>query len=72
MATPNLVVTNDARPLAVNTTKASEITGISAKTLSNWRALGIGPAYIKVNGKTVLYLIDDLEAWLDNQPKVGA
>lgn len=71
MATPNLVVTNDARPLAVKEAGASEITGIAAKTLKNWRALGIGPTYIKVNGKTVLYLIEDLESWLNNQPKVG-
>ncbi|WP_374064892.1 helix-turn-helix domain-containing protein [Corynebacterium belfantii] len=72
MATPNLVVTKDARPLAVNTAKASEITGIAAKTLRNWRTLGIGPAHIKVNGKTVLYLVEVLEAWLNDQPKVGA
>lgn len=72
MATPNHVVINDPRPLAVNTTNASAITGISAKTLKNWRTLGIGPNYLKVNGKTVLYLIEDLESWLNDQPKVGA
>lgn len=36
--------------------------GVSIGTLRNWRAMRIGPAYLKI-GKTVLYPVDELEAW---------
>jgi hypothetical protein len=36
--------------------------GISIGTLRNWRAMRIGPAFVKI-GKAVLYPIDELEAW---------
>lgn len=35
---------------------------ISVGTLRNWRAMRIGPAYVKI-GKAVLYPLDELEAW---------
>ncbi len=35
---------------------------ISVGTLRNWRALRIGPAYVKI-GKAVLYPIEQLDAW---------
>ena len=38
---------------------------ISVGTLRNWRAMRIGPAYIKI-GKAVLYPIEELEMW-DNR-----
>ncbi|MET3579764.1 MULTISPECIES: helix-turn-helix transcriptional regulator [Hyphomicrobiales] len=36
--------------------------GISVGTLRNWRAMRVGPSYIKI-GKAVLYPIDELDAW---------
>lgn len=36
--------------------------GISVGTLRNWRAMRIGPTFIKI-GKTVLYPTDALAAW---------
>lgn len=36
--------------------------GISVGTLRNWRAMKIGPTYIKI-GKAVLYPLEELEAW---------
>ncbi len=36
--------------------------GISVGTLRNWRAMRLGPSFVKV-GKTVLYPADDLDAW---------
>jgi hypothetical protein len=36
--------------------------GISIGTLRNWRAMRIGPAFVKI-GKAVLYPIDELDAW---------
>lgn len=42
--------------------------GISIGTLRNWRAMRLGPSYVKI-GKSVLYPIDDLNAW-DEKNKV--
>ena len=36
--------------------------GISVGTLRNWRAMRIGPTFVKV-GKAVLYPINELDAW---------
>lgn len=36
--------------------------GISVGTLRNWRAMRLGPSFVKV-GKAVLYPIDALDAW---------
>ncbi|UPT87023.1 helix-turn-helix domain-containing protein [Bradyrhizobium barranii subsp. apii] len=36
--------------------------GISVGTLRNWRAMRIGPSFVKI-GKAVLYPIDELDAW---------
>jgi hypothetical protein len=36
--------------------------GVSVGTLRNWRAMRLGPSFVKV-GKAVLYPVDDLDAW---------
>jgi hypothetical protein len=36
--------------------------GVSAGTLRNWRAMKIGPSFVKI-GKAVLYPLEELEAW---------
>lgn len=41
---------------------------VSEGTLRNWRAMRIGPNFIKI-GKAVLYPIAELDAW-DQQNKV--
>ena len=35
---------------------------VTVGTLRNWRAMGIGPAFIKI-GKAVLYPLEQLDAW---------
>lgn len=35
---------------------------VSVGTLRNWRAMKIGPSFVKI-GKAVLYPIEELEAW---------
>jgi hypothetical protein len=35
---------------------------ISVGTLRNWRAMRIGPAFVKI-GKAVLYPVEELDAW---------
>jgi hypothetical protein len=41
---------------------------ITVGTLRNWRAMRIGPAFVKV-GKAVLYPVDELDAW-DQKNKI--
>lgn len=41
---------------------AGAVLGKSQSTLANWRALGIGPKWFKVNGR-VYYNFDDLVAF---------
>lgn len=36
--------------------------GVSVGTLRNWRAMKIGPSFVKI-GKAVLYPIEELQAW---------
>lgn len=36
--------------------------GVSVGTLRNWRAMKVGPSFVKI-GKAVLYPIEELEAW---------
>ncbi|WP_440711946.1 helix-turn-helix transcriptional regulator [Gordonia sp. FQ] len=33
-------------------------------TLERWRKRGIGPAYVQVNGKSIVYRVSDLDEWL--------
>jgi hypothetical protein len=42
--------------------------GISLGTLRNWRAMRVGPSYVKI-GKAVLYPVNELDAW-DQKNKV--
>ncbi|AFK54087.1 helix-turn-helix transcriptional regulator [Tistrella mobilis] len=35
---------------------------ISVGTLRNWRAMRVGPGFVKI-GKAVLYPVDELDAW---------
>ena len=39
---------------------AAEFLGVSASTLSKWRAKGIGPKFSKLGTKIVLYDVEDL------------
>jgi hypothetical protein len=36
--------------------------GISVGTLRNWRAMRIGPSFLKI-GKAILYPVSELDAW---------
>ncbi|MFS8037360.1 helix-turn-helix transcriptional regulator [Xanthobacter sp. AM11] len=46
--------------------------GVSVGTLRNWRAMKIGPSFVKI-GKAVLYPIQELEAWDErNRVQCGA
>lgn len=34
---------------------------VTPKTLANWRSLGLGPAYVKLNGRIIYATADVLE-----------
>ena len=39
---------------------------ISTGTLANWRAMRVGPAFVKI-GKSIVYPVADLNEWTDQQ-----
>lgn len=41
--------------------------GNTEKTLANWRWIGIGPPYLKIEGGAVRYRWSDVEKWLTAQ-----
>lgn len=56
-------------PLSVTPRSVAAMTGISEKTLANWRSLGVGPRFVrlgKVHGR-IVYRVADIEAWLAEQ-----
>lgn len=59
---------------AYTTGDAATYLGISRHTLEAWRVKGTGPAYRRVGTgprARVLYLIEDLDRWLDSLDRVG-
>ncbi|RKO90162.1 replication initiator protein A-domain-containing protein, partial [Blyttiomyces helicus] len=50
----------------VRTHEAARILGISPRTLEKYRCHGSGPTFRKLGGR-VVYAVDDLEAWADNE-----
>lgn len=59
----------NAKKKAVTPSEAAEIYGLNEGTLANLRCHRQGPKYFKVGkGRKVIYFIEDLEAWLREQP----
>jgi DNA-binding transcriptional MerR regulator len=54
----------------LRTEEAAPLAGVAAKTLENWRTLGLGPKFIKA-GRRVLYDPADLLVWRD-QHRIGS
>lgn len=50
----------------VSPTELSEITGIPVRTLAGWRNTGVGPSYIKAEGRNgaIRYLLKDVKEWM--------
>jgi excisionase family DNA binding protein len=57
------------RELLTPTELATE-SGIPPRTLSQWRYIGTGPAYLKL-GRHVRYRREDVDAWLESQRHGG-
>jgi predicted DNA-binding transcriptional regulator AlpA len=54
------------RPL-MRTRETSAYTGIAESTLEKWRCAGIGPRYIKLNGRIVVYDPDELDRFAEER-----
>ena len=46
---------------------AAAYIGVSLKTLQNWRFIGGGPPYLKINSRKTVYDTADLDQWLDER-----
>lgn len=54
--------------------EAGEMARVTAKTLANWRSLGIGPAYIKLSpgrGGRIRYSRKAVLAWLHGEQETA-
>lgn len=53
-------------PASLPSVAAAAYLGVSRKTLSNWRALGIGPRYARLGkaGARIVYRVIDLDEFL--------
>ena len=60
-----VVVFPDGR---LDTENAARYLGLSPKTLAMMRTAGTGPKFVK-RGR-VFYFLEDLQAWLSEQPRV--
>ena len=59
-----MTLEGEIRPRAMRVNDVAEYTSISVSTLNKLRLTGGGPTYVKI-GKSVVYLISDIDAWLD-------
>jgi hypothetical protein len=60
-----------AMPQLVNTRKAAEILGRSAATLKRWRAEGVGPNWIELEGR-VSYDVNVLLEYMQKNTRVAS
>jgi hypothetical protein len=63
---------NGNRQVAMTPRQAAERYGLSEGTLANWRCNKRGPKYylLPPGRRKVIYLVDDLENWLRQNPVV--
>lgn len=60
-------------PQLLTEEQVSAMTGLSTRTLQNWRSLRLtkGPPWVKI-GFTVRYRAADVARWLENLPVAGS
>lgn len=47
--------------------EVSELLKVHPSTLGNWREKGIGPPWIRMEGKLIRYNVEDVRAWVESQ-----
>lgn len=50
----------------LDTPQLAAMIGKSVKTCARWRHNGIGPKYVRVGPRSVLYRRSDVETWLNS------
>jgi hypothetical protein len=48
----------------LRTDEAAHRLQLTTRTLELWRRRGVGPRYIRLNGRVIRYRVEDLNAWL--------
>jgi predicted site-specific integrase-resolvase len=66
-----IVIKKPATPQLLNTRKAAEILGRSAATLKRWRAEGVGPDWIELQGR-VSYDVNVLVEYIQRNTRVAS
>ncbi len=46
---------------------AAEFLAHSVKTLQGWRCQGIGPAFVRISGRSIRYRRCDLQTWIESK-----
>ena len=49
----------------VTTKVASQMLGVSIRTLEDWRSKGIGPKFVKIGQKVLRYEIEEINRFID-------
>ena len=62
-AKPQFIPARTLRPY-LRTGEAAELIGVSHRTMEKYRCIGGGPPFLKI-GHRVLYVRQDVEAWLE-------
>lgn len=45
---------------------AAELLSCSPRTLQTWRRTGVGPSWLRLGPRRVVYTLDDIQKWADN------
>lgn len=54
----------------LNTAEAAKWLGLSERTLQGWRCEEIGPPYIEMSPRRILYAMEDLIKWRDERRRI--
>lgn len=56
----------------INTSELCERLGVTLNTIQRWRTSGVGPKFIVVGGRSILYPIDEVVSWESNQKRYSS
>lgn len=59
--------TTTVTPRYLTTARAAQYTSLSEEALRAHRSRGTGPRFSRIGHKTVLYSVEDLDAWITAQ-----
>ena len=55
------------KPRFLTTTQAAEYLGMTKSYIQRLRMTGEGPEYLRISPRRVLYLVEDINRWLEGQ-----